>query len=247
MYPDRVRQEALARLAHGQTLSQVSRDLAISRAALREWRADPQRRRPGGCPRCDGVDLAAADYAALLGYYLGDGCLSGARRYVALRVSCDAAWPSILEDVVDVVSAVHPTRPVFRVPAPGCVVVQSHWKHWPCLFPQHGPGRKHERPIVLEGWQRSIVEAHPGAFLRGLFHSDGCRVRNWATRLVAGERKRYDYPRWQFTNVSADIRGLCCWALDLAGIAWRQSNHDTISVSRRADVARLDGLIGPKS
>ena len=101
------------------------------------------------------------------------------------------------------------------------------WKHWPCLFPQHGPGRKPgssgwdearvepERPIVLEEWQREIVEEHPADFLRGLFHSDGSRVRNWTTRMVAGERKRYDYPRWQFTNESDDIRGLCGWALDL--------------------------------
>ena len=26
-----------------------------------------------------------------------------------------------------------------------CVEVSSFSKHWPCLFPQHGPGRKHER------------------------------------------------------------------------------------------------------
>jgi hypothetical protein len=25
-------------------------------------------------------------------------------------------------------------------------------------FPQHGPGRKHERPIVLEPWQLEIVD-----------------------------------------------------------------------------------------
>ena len=65
-------------------------------------------------------------------------------------------------------------------------------------------------------------------------------------KLVAGEKKRYDYPRWQFTNVSVDIRELCCWALDLVGVPWRQSNHKTISVSTRAGVARLDELIGLK-
>ncbi len=63
---------------------------------------------------------------------------------------------------------------------------------------------------------------------------------------MAGVPKRYDYPRWQFTNVSADIRDLCCWALDLAEVPWRQSNTQTISVSRRRAVARLDSLIGPK-
>ena len=35
------------------------------------------------------------------------------------------------------------------------------WKHWPCLFPQHGPGRKHERKIRLEAWQRDRRRA-PG-------------------------------------------------------------------------------------
>ena len=65
--------------------------------------------------------------------------------------------------------------------------------------------------------------------------------------MVAGEKKRYDYPRWQFSNNSAEIRELCCWALDLAGIAWRQSNTHVISVSRRGDVTRLDELIGLKT
>lgn len=113
--------------------------------------------------------------------------------------------------------------------------------------PQHGPGRKHERPIILEDWQRAVVEDHPGPFLRGLFHSDGCRVDNWTRRVVAGEPKIYRYPRWQFCNASQDIRELCCWALDLVEIPWRQSNVRVISVSRRAAVARLDELIGLKS
>ena len=104
------------------------------------------------------------------------------------------------------------------------MVTTVSWKHWPCLFPQHGPGRKHERPIVLEPWQQRVVEAHPADFLRGLFHSDGSRVANWASRVVGGELRRYDYPRWQFTNSSADIRELCCAALDLVEVPWRQSN-----------------------
>ena len=131
--------------------------------------------------------------------------------------------------------------------APGCVVVQSNWKHWPCLFPQHGPGRKHERTIALEAWQQDVVDEFPGDFLRGLFHSDGCRANNWASRVVAGEVKRYDYPRWQFTNNSSDIRAICCRALDAVDVPWRQSNWKTISVSTRVGVARLDALIGLKA
>ena len=128
--------------------------------------------------------------------------------------------------------------------APGVVVVQSNWKHWPCLLPQHGPGRKHERPIRLEDWQTEVVEAFP-AFLRGLFHADGCRVANWATRMVGGERKRYDYPRRQFVDASEDILDLCTWGLDVVDVAWRRWGPRVVSVSRREAVARLDALIGP--
>ena len=72
-------------------------------------------------------------------------------------------------------------------------------------------------------------------------------MNNWARQRVGGQWKRYDYPRWQFTNNSADIRELCCWALDLVCVPWRQSNGKTISVSTRAAVARLDELIGLKT
>lgn len=223
---------------------------------IRRWRRDYRRRGlPRGqahttapCPRCDGTELDRAAYAELLGWYLGDGTITRARRGVfALHVINDRRYPRDNERIGELMAKVKPGgRPHTRL-RPGAVLTTVSWKHWPCLFPQHGPGRKHERPIVLEDWQRRVVEEHPGAFLRGLFHSDGCRARNFTTRAVDGEPKRYDYPRWQFTNVSSDIRELCCWALDLVDVAWRQSRWNCISVSRRAAVARLDELIGPKT
>jgi hypothetical protein len=97
--------------------------------------------------------------------------------------------------------------------------------------PQHGPGKKHERPITLEQWQQQIVDAHPGPFLRGLIHSDGCRITNWATRRVGGEMKRYEYPRYFFSNKSLDILALCCAALDRLGIAYRRPKWDQVSVA----------------
>ena len=229
------------------SLSEVSRATGIQRSTLRSWRDGVGATPPAECRSCDGAELDPEACAALLGYYLGDGCISPARRCFVLRVSCDATYPGVIADVRASILGVRPAATVHLVPAPGTTVVHCGWQHWPCLFPQHGPGRKHERPIVLEPWQRAIVEAHPAPFLRGLFHSDGSRVRNWTTRVVAGERKRYDYPRWQFTNVSGDIRELCCWALDLVDVPWRQSNRKTISVSTRAGVARLDELIGLKT
>jgi hypothetical protein len=195
---------------------------------------------------CDGRLLDDQAYAALFGYYLGDGALSRWPRCYALRVSCDATYSDIIRDVEQLILAVHPKRRTYRVRAPGVIVVQSLWAHWPCLFPQHGPGRKHERVLGMQPWQWEIVEEHPADFLRGLFHSDGCRAKNWATQVVGGRKKRYDYPRWHFTNESEEIMGWCRDALNLVGVAWRQSSRRTLSVSRREAVARLDELIGPK-
>jgi hypothetical protein len=125
--------------------------------------------------------------------------------------------------------------------------VCGYWNHWPCLIPQHGPGRKHERTLVLEPWQRGVLDEHPGPFLRGLFHADGCRTNNWATRTVGGVTKRYDYPRWEFVNHSSDIQRFCTDALDVLGVPWRQSSWRTISVSRREAVELLDRVVGPKA
>ncbi|WP_246210001.1 transcriptional regulator [Nocardioides piscis] len=183
-----------------------------------------------------------------MGWYLGDGYISTGRRGVYnLHIYNDRQYEQLNVGILVLMRAVKPgSRPHVRL-VPGTVVSTVSWKHWPCLFPQHGPGRKHERPILLEEWQEEIVTAFPGDFLRGLFHSDGCRANNWTTRVVAGKRRRYDYPRWQFSNRSADIRELCCWALDLVGVPWRESGPWTISVSRREGVAMLDDLVGKKS
>ncbi|GAB3033623.1 hypothetical protein GCM10011376_30440 [Nocardioides flavus (ex Wang et al. 2016)] len=223
---------------------------------IRRWRRDYQRRGQARgqrhlappCPRCAGGSLDPAAYAELLGWYLGDGYISTGRRGVHnLHVYNDTRYTHLNDGILDLMRRVKPgSRPHTR-DVPGCLVSTVSWKHWPCLFPQHGPGRKHERDIVLEAWQAEIVRAHPADFLRGLFHSDGCRVDNWATRVVAGKKKRYHYPRWQLVNASEDILDLCTWALDLVDVAWRRSGVRVVSVSRRGAVTRLDELIGPKT
>ena len=223
---------------------------------IRRWRRLYQRRGlPRGqahtavpCPRCTEAPMDEEAYAELLGWYLGDGHLDEGRRGVwNLHVFNDLSYPRDNEHIAALMRRVKPGgRPHTRSHS-GCLVTTVSWKHWPCLLPQHGPGRKHLRRIVLESWQVEVVEREPAAFLRGLLHSDGCRVANWATRRVGGEVRRYDYARWQFSNRSEDILGLCSWALDLVGVTWRRSGRWTVSVSRRADVAVLDALVGAKA
>jgi hypothetical protein len=125
-------------------------------------------------------------------------------------------------------------------------MVTAYWKHWPCYFPQAAPGMKHTRQIRLEPWQQEIVEEHTKPFLRGLFHSDGCRITNWARQRVAGGLKRYEYPRYFFNNESRDIMSLCAAALERLGIAFRMPRNNMLSVARRQAVAALDEFVGPK-
>ncbi|WP_060905468.1 helix-turn-helix domain-containing protein [Streptomyces scabiei] len=257
MYDMGTRERALALVAQGHSLSSTSRETGISRATLRSWqrRIEPLGRPTGQpCPRCEDIPRPPeqpAAYAYLLGLYLGDGCISAHRRGVYyMRIVLDRAWPGIIDACEVALRAVRPSNSVCRVKRQGCFVVSSASKHWPCLFPQHGAGKKHERPILLEPWQQEIVDAHPWDFIRGLIHSDGCRITNWTTRLVGGERKRYEYPRYFFTNKSDDIRQLYTDTLDKLGIEWthctRDGNPYNISVAKKASVALLDTHVGPK-
>lgn len=229
---------------------------AVSIGAVRHWRrgdrrsekAGPNRRSRANCPRCGGRPLDRAAYAYLLGLYLGDGHITRSPRAHVLWLACADAWPGLLDLAKRTVSLVMPTSRVFCASPRGvaCTYVKSVSKHWPCLFPQHGPGRKHERTIELEPWQEEIVTAHPGDFARGLFHSDGCRLINRVRRPLKDGDRWYEYPRYLFVNKSADVHRLCGEALDRLGVAWRFSKPTTISVARRQAVARLDEFVGPK-
>lgn len=227
----------------------------VSRSALREWRDHPGKALASRatCPRCGdppALPQPLGDYAYLLGLYLGDGCISvggdPAKGVWKLRIMCADVWPGLIQECVRAMRAVRSDSKVMLQHKQGCVEVSSYAKHWPCLFPQHGPGRKHSRAIELADWQQAIVGRYPGDFARGLFHSDGYRgVNRVRGRLLGGDRW-YEYPRYLFVNKSADILLLCGQALDLLGVEWRFSKPNVISVARREAVARLDEFVGPK-
>ncbi len=251
MYDMHTRKRALALLDAGHSLDAAGRLTGVSRSTLRQWRVriEPAFPRPT-CPRCqDPPELPqpAGEYAYLLGLYLGDGCVSAQPNGGwALRIACADSWPGLIDACADAIHAIRPENRVCRVRGRGCTMVTCYSKHWPCLLPQTGPGPKHNRRITLAPWQRDIVDAHLWPFVRGLVHSDGCRITNWTERQVGGRRKRYEYPRYFFSNTSDDIRALYTDALDRLGVEWKQSNAKDISVARRASVALMDRHVGPK-
>jgi hypothetical protein len=176
--------------------------------------------------------------------YLGDGYLAAHPRGVyKLRVSLDPRYAGIIDECGSAIRAVLPGSRVSRQDLSGdwghWVEIGAYSRAWPCLFPQHGPGKKHERPIALSDWQQRIVAAAPGRLLRGLIHSDVCRFMNTG-------RGGWRNPRYSFSNYSDDIRGIFCATCDLLELRWTAAPN-TIYVSRKIDVARMDEFIGPKT
>ena len=236
---------ALDLARNGLSCAEIARRTSIPRRTISDWwtGATPAARKP-----IDVESLPKPQYAYVLGLYLGDGCISRTGRTQRLRITLDASYPVIIDACRDAVRAVAPGHAVsFVARESRAIDVSCYGNQWLELLPQHGPGRKHERPIVLEPWQRAVVDAFPQEFLRGLIHSDGCRtVNRFKTKLPSGRVAEYAYPRYFFSNMSADIRGLFCEYCDRLGIRWTQSNHRNISVSYRHSVAALDAFIGPK-
>jgi hypothetical protein len=242
------RDEVRELVAAGLNDCQIARVTGLPRSTVRDWRQGKMRRKRARtmCAVYAGAPerLPAASYAYLLGAYLGDGYVVRTRRDVyRLRVSCDLLHINIAWWIALAVEDVRGRRGALQLRARSPVIdVSSYWKHWPCVFPQHGPGRKHTRRIALTPWQQRIVDAHPDQLLRGLIHSDGCRTIN----RIRHPQKTYTYVRYQFTNASADIRAVFCEACDALGVEWRRMKEQDISVARRASVAKLDAFIGPK-
>jgi hypothetical protein len=260
MRPESEYRQAIELIEAGINDCEVGRRLGIPRGTIRDWRVSREagsggrtkfwsgRRDAPTCFRCNEGWFDEEAYAYLLGQYLGDGCLSLLPREVfRLRIVCDVRYPDMIDEIASSTVITRGVEQVGFIKRTGCVEVYSDWKHWLCLFPQHGPGRKHERRIELAPWQRDIVDAHPQALVRGLIHSDGCRHVNPIARRLPSGTKHYRYTRYMFTNVSTDILGIFTGALDQLGVHWTQTTARYIAVSRRDDVAFLDSFIGPKS
>ena len=219
----------------------IARVTWISRSTVRDWLKPQAGVRQWRAPQLSLASLPERECAYLLGFYLGDGSISThLRRVYKLRIVCDSQYTTIIDECVAAMQAVMPHNRVSvqRLPY-NAVVIGCYSKNWPLLFPQHGRGRKHERKIELASWQKEIVDRFPREFLRGLIHSDGCRVLN----RVNGK----DYPRYFFSQVSDDIRSLFCETCDLLGVQWRLNRWNSVSIARAPSVAILDSFIGPKS
>lgn len=244
MHDDTVFREALRLLDGGKNARQVACELDIPWGTVRSWSAGYRSRARmtssercllQGCPWLPLRDGAA--YVYLLGLYLGDGTLQRVNRSIQLRIFLDDRYPGIQDECAVAIAKMVGRGIVSRVQREGCTVISSYSQHWKCAFPQHGPGRKHTRAIELADWQQALADDHPGSLLRGLIHSDGCCYINTI--------KGHEYPTYSFSNKSGDIHAIFRRAAFCLGIRYTTQQFIT-SVTRRADVAKMDALIGPK-
>lgn len=223
MHPEATVTSVLELHRAGLNNCEISRQTGVARPTIRDWVRGslPHSYRPaetsrawthGLCGRCGGdehvFDHLGADYVHLLGLYLGDGSISEHRRRVyRLRITLDVRYPEIVRECAGAMQAVVPQNRIGRqLRRCNCYEVHSYSKTWPCLFPQHGPGKKHTRRIFLAKWQQKLAERWPEQLLKGLIQSDGCR--SYSTG-----RGGWTQPRYAFSNVSTDITSIFCSAV----------------------------------
>ena len=232
---------------------QIAARTGIPRGTVLRWRRrdDPPLPQRILATKAEWSVVDSATYCYLLGIYLGDGHVTHRPpNGWALRVVCDQRYEAIIDEVRGAMNTTFPGRSSTRFPSSngGSDVIAIAHPAVGRAFPQHGPGKKHLRPIVLSDWQLELTHACPASLIRGLIHSDGCRVANrFQTKLASGRVGRYSYTRYFFSNLSGDIRQIFLDHCELLGIRVTQSNHRNLTVSHRNSVALLDTFVGPKT
>lgn len=260
MHPPELRAEIKRLIAAGLNDCEVSRRTGIPRATVRDIRcrkhqcdgapSSPTSRFPGVCPRCwrptPEIGFTSDDYAELLALYLGDGCISWLGRTYSLRIALDVKYPLIINETKALLEGCFPVNPVnvVVVKDSGCRQVCVYNLHLPCLFPQHGAGRKHDREIRLEPWQTEHVSIAPWAFIRGAIRTDGC--------VFVNRTGDYEYLSYGFVNRSGDIAQLVFDVCESVGLRPRltlteRSQIWQLRINRRGDVARMLDHVGIKT
>jgi hypothetical protein len=247
MHSPAIRQQALDLVASGLNDCEVARRTGISRTTIRDWRRPryvplaPTSR--ATCPRCwragRPMSFTPEDYSELLGLYLGDGYLVRMPRTWRFRLYLDSKHAEIVQESSALLKRCFGSNvvtPLYRHDG-AMTILNLYSSHLPCLFPQHGRGKKHERRIVLEPWQADAVAEAPWPFLRGCIRSDGCSYIN--------RTGPYEYLSYEFFNYSEDILDLFCATCDRVGVEYRRYAR-RVRIYRRPSVALMKANVGVK-
>lgn len=233
-------------------LSQISRQMGIDRATIREWFSENKRyaAKNSNSKNNDFFDRFEENkevrkaYYYLLGQYLGDGHISRNSRTYRIRISATKKYSDIIEEIKNAIRLVLPSNKIYEIHSKGCVVITSNSNHLPEIFPHCGDGKKHERLIELREWQMKHLDENSKYLARGLFHSDGCFYNK-------NNRKWY-----VFSNCSSDIHEIFQHCLKVNNIHYNQTQNkprinQTISwntlIYRKAEIDKAYEFLGEKS
>lgn len=252
-------QQVMQLLAEGYKICEISKITGINRSSISNWKLRNGRQSSISHihhsisdidPIPDIIDMLGSfsaqdrlDYSYLLGLYIGDGCIYELKKTCKLTITLDKRYDSLNEYTCEVFSRFFNKSPyVFDRSTCGrgnAIDIIHHSKKLPYFFPQHGRGRKHNRPIILTKWQTDIVD--PVSILKGLIMSDGS---------IYFDRQSND-TKINFTNKSHDIIGIFEKYLSLIGISFKtyvksKTNIKMTTIHKISDVDKLISLIGTK-
>lgn len=185
----------------GHSQNKIFKTLGIDRGTIRQIINDPDGYLQKATVEFDLLSIDKKSYAFILGVYLGDGCISKTHKadIYRLRIALDLKYQKLNEEVILELQKIFPNNKVSlnRTGETNGCIVSVYSSSLLKLFPQHDTGRKHERPIILEEWQKEIIDDFKIDFLKGLMYTDGCFY-------YSGK-----YEMCNFTNKSKDIINLC--------------------------------------
>lgn len=176
-------------------------------------------------------------YNFILGLYIGDGCITKNRMSYKLRIVQDKKYQNSIQEISCVLNDFFQKSSTVTQ-REGCSVVTIFDKYLPLYFPQHGPGKKHDRKIELSDFQIKNIDY--GNLMRGLFVSDG-------SYYLAVKK----YERYNFTNKSLEIINIFRDCLNHFDILhkWRIKPNGIyiVEIQKKSEVIKMKEIVGVKS
>jgi hypothetical protein len=221
---------ALALVEQGFNDCEIARRLGIPRTTVRDWRRPTYFANFDICPRCwlrlRPLAFSDADYAELLGLYLGDGHISTLARTQRLRIFLDSKYTAVVDDAEALLRQCFPNNPVGRALVE-CVSSRS------TVRARNTTARSCSSPGSAASSMRRRGSSCAGASARTAASSSTAPAR-------------YEHLSYGFANHSSDILDLfeaTCLRQGLRPRRYAQA----IRLNRREDVARLIEHVGVKS
>lgn len=198
---------------------QISRQTNIPLSTLRKWlnHDDFNLRDDRNAVKITDIindKIRREAYSFCLGIYLCDGYIVQSKQHRVPNITFynDYQYPINTREWCDKIQIIFPENKVNckKKPSSNCVIVKVYNNCIWDLFPQHGKGKKHDRKLILEDWQKEIIKEFPEEFIKACVQSDGC--------IYIQKVSNRQYHRHNFINKSEDIIDFFLWALSLVGI-----------------------------